>query len=115
MTFCGESFEATLRLPDKYFDERGIPLWHKLNARFGGQPIITWDKPIGSVPVDEWVAKDAPQQVSTHHRSSTDQFNYYREKFTELFTVNKMVAEEIQALPITVTEKIILLEKELTR
>ena len=45
-------FAATLRVPDEYFDARGVPLWHKLNARFGGQPTITWDIPILGVPHD---------------------------------------------------------------
>ena len=105
----GDVFGASVTLPDEYFTEAGVPKWHLLNSKFSS-PIITWGRPIGGEPV----AKDAPQQVSTH-RSSTDQFSYYREKFTELLAVNKNVAEEIQALPITVTEKITLLEKELTR
>jgi hypothetical protein len=45
-------FPASVSLPEHFFDERGKPRWHLLNARFG-TPFIVWDKPIGGVPVDE--------------------------------------------------------------
>jgi hypothetical protein len=63
MTFCGESFAATVSLPDKYFDGEGRPLWHLINNRFSAQPSITWDIPIGSVPVD------APRKRGKQHAS----------------------------------------------
>jgi hypothetical protein len=46
MTFCGETFRATLELPDRYFDEQGRPLNHLLNSRLGAQPSITWATPL---------------------------------------------------------------------
>jgi hypothetical protein len=63
MTFCGESFAATLRVPDEYFDERGVPRWNLLNARFSGQPIITWDRPVGGVPKDEQIVFQATHSI----------------------------------------------------
>lgn len=63
MVFCGESFAATLRLPDEYFDANGVPLWHKINSRFGGQPAIHWDRPIGAVPSDEPVVSEPTQET----------------------------------------------------
>ncbi len=46
MTFCGESFAATLELPDKYFDAKGRPLWHLINNRLSAHPTITYNKAI---------------------------------------------------------------------
>jgi hypothetical protein len=48
----GDAFRASVALPDEYFDDRGLPKWHLLNARFSS-PSILWDRPIGAVPVDE--------------------------------------------------------------
>lgn len=45
-------FGASVSLPDEYFDERGIPRWNLLNARFSS-PNITWSRPLGGVPHDE--------------------------------------------------------------
>jgi hypothetical protein len=59
-SLCG--FSATVSVPDEFFDERGVPRWHLLNARFSS-PSITWNTPIGGVPVDEPVVSQ--QQVPT--------------------------------------------------
>lgn len=48
-SLCG--FQASVALPDEFFDEHGIPKWHLLNTRFSSAP-ITWVRPIGGVPVD---------------------------------------------------------------
>jgi hypothetical protein len=58
-SLCG--FFASVSVPDEFFDGRGVPLWHLLNARFSS-PSITWNTPIGGVPVDEPVGN---QQVPT--------------------------------------------------
>ena len=42
ITCAGQTFPATLDLPDKFFDPLGRPLMHILNNRFAAQPIITW-------------------------------------------------------------------------
>lgn len=49
-SLCG--FAASVTLPDHFFDERGRPLWHLLNARFGS-PVISWNQVIGAVPTEE--------------------------------------------------------------
>jgi hypothetical protein len=59
-SLCG--FSANVSVPDEFFDERGVPRWHLLNARFSS-PSITWNTPIGGVPVDEPVVSQ--QQVPT--------------------------------------------------
>jgi hypothetical protein len=58
VSLCG--FSASVSVPDEFFDERGVPRWHLLNARFSS-PSITWNTPIGGVPVDEPVVNQ--QQV----------------------------------------------------
>jgi hypothetical protein len=58
---CGEVFRANVALPDEYFSASGIPLWHRLNARFSS-PVVCWDQIIGGVPRDEVVAS-APQPI----------------------------------------------------
>jgi hypothetical protein len=59
-SLCG--FPASVSVPDEFFDERGVPRWHLLNARFSS-PSITWNTTIGGVPVDEPVVNQ--QQVPT--------------------------------------------------
>lgn len=61
---CGEVFRGSVTLPDGYFDDRGLPKWHLLNARFSS-PVILWDRPIGGVPVDEPVVNVPPENVPT--------------------------------------------------
>lgn len=56
----GETFRGSVTLPDEYFDERGVPRWHLLNARFSA-PYIIWDRIIGGVPRDEVVVANDPQ------------------------------------------------------
>jgi hypothetical protein len=59
-SLCG--FPASVSVPDEYFDERGVPRWPRLNARFSSAS-ITWNTLIGGVPVDEPVVNQ--QQVPT--------------------------------------------------
>ncbi len=59
-SLCG--FPARMSLPEHFFDERGIPRWNLLNARFGS-PVIVWNKPIGAVPVDENVVYQPTQSI----------------------------------------------------
>jgi hypothetical protein len=56
----GEIYRASVTLPDEYFDDRGLPKWNLLNARFSS-PVIYWDRPIGGVPRDEVVVANVPQ------------------------------------------------------
>jgi hypothetical protein len=51
----GEVYRGSVTLTNKYFDDRGLPKWHLIHARFSS-PIILWDNPIGGVPVDDAVA-----------------------------------------------------------
>lgn len=51
--------------------------------------------------------------TDTNHPRFTNQHGYYRETFTKLLAVNPAKAEEIQAMPITTADKIVLIEKEL--
>jgi len=62
INFNGEVFRATLRVPDEYFDDRGLPKWHLLNSRCSN-PQIFWDRPIGGVPRDEVVIANVPQPI----------------------------------------------------
>lgn len=55
-------FPASVALPEHFFDEKGIPRWHLLNARFGS-PFIVWDKPLGPVPKDENVVYQPTQSI----------------------------------------------------
>lgn len=52
LRFSVNGFPASVSLPEHFFDERGVPRWHLLNARFGS-PVITWVQVIGAVPKDE--------------------------------------------------------------
>jgi hypothetical protein len=60
MTFCGESFAATLTLPDEYFDGEGKPIRHKLNSRLSAHPSIVYGD--HSEPV---LAPSQPTQTET--------------------------------------------------
>ena len=51
--------------------------------------------------------------TDNNHPRFTNQHGYYREVFSKLFASNPTKAEEIQAMPITSYDKIVLLEKEL--
>jgi len=42
ITCAGQTFPATLDLPDTFFDPLGRPFMNMLNNRFAAQPIITW-------------------------------------------------------------------------
>jgi hypothetical protein len=42
MTFCGESFHATLTMPDEYFDGEGKPNRHEINRRLTAHPTIMY-------------------------------------------------------------------------
>ena len=57
-----DAFRASVTLPDEYFNEHGVPLWHKLNSRFSS-PVIIWDRVIGGVPKDEQVVYQPTQAI----------------------------------------------------
>lgn len=59
LQFGLNGYRASVTLPDEFFDERGIPCWHLLNARFSS-PSISWSRPIGGVPKDEPVNQPTP-------------------------------------------------------
>jgi hypothetical protein len=58
----GDAFRASVALPDEYFDERGLPKWHLLNARFSS-PAIIWDRIIGAVQKDEPVVGQPTKEL----------------------------------------------------
>lgn len=62
LRFTLNGFSASVTLPDHFFDERGIPLWHLLNARFGS-PLMIWNQVIGSVPKDEDVVFQPTESI----------------------------------------------------
>jgi hypothetical protein len=62
LRFTLNGFSASVALPEHFFDERGVPRWHLLNARFGS-PAITWNQVIGGVPTDEEVVEQATQSI----------------------------------------------------
>ena len=62
LRFTLNGFSASVALPDHFFDERGIPRWHLLNARFGS-PFIAWNQVIGAVPKDEDVVYQPTQSI----------------------------------------------------
>lgn len=82
---CGEVFRGSVALPDEYFDAKGIPLWHRLNARFSS-PIVCWDQIIGGVPRDEVVVlanTPQPTPIGEELQKLRDVVASLEQKFTE--------------------------------
>ena len=56
----GEVYRGSVRLPNEYFTDQGLPRWHLLNTRFSS-PNIIWDRVIGSVQHDVPVVNQPKQ------------------------------------------------------